>query len=129
MAPVSDSEAEKADDVNSEFDSEPEQELSPENDLGMYTCLFVADDTTANQFTIDNLKKTWQLPIYTFFKPKVTPQYHHGWLCHIFACVTKKCKLCVGGVQCSQDSKDISLMADLKHHAVQCFGKDTSHNT
>jgi len=39
MAPANDSKAEKADDGNSEFDSEPEQELSPEDELGMYTCL------------------------------------------------------------------------------------------
>jgi hypothetical protein len=38
-APANDSEAEKADDDNGEFNSEPEQELSPGDELGMYTCL------------------------------------------------------------------------------------------
>jgi hypothetical protein len=114
MAPANDSESEK----------EPEQELSPEDELGMYTCL-AADDAAANQFTLDNLEKTWRSPIYTFFKPEVTLQYHDGRPCHFFACATKKCKLCAGGMQHFQDSKDKSSTANLKHHVVQCFGEDT----
>ena len=46
------------------------------------TLVFAADDTAANQFTPDSLKKTWQSPIHTFFKPEVTLQYHDGQSCH-----------------------------------------------
>ena len=39
MAPADNRNAEKADDGNGEFDSEPEQELTPGDELSMYTCL------------------------------------------------------------------------------------------
>ena len=38
-APANNSEAEKANDGKGEFNSESEQELSPEGELSMYTCL------------------------------------------------------------------------------------------
>ena len=81
-------------------------------------------DTATNEFVPENLKKTWRSPIYTFFKPDVTLQYHEGRPYHFFACAAEKCKLRVGGVWRFQDSKDKSSTANLKHHAIRCFGED-----
>jgi hypothetical protein len=70
------------------------------------------------------LKKGWRSPIYSFFKPDVTFQYHKGRPCHFFRCAAPKCKLRTGGVRRFQDSKDRSSTANLKHHALRCFGVD-----
>ena len=81
-------------------------------------------DTATNKFVPENLKKTWQSLIYTFFKPDITLQYHEGRPYHFFACAAEKCKLCVGGVRHFQDLKDKSSTANLKHHVIRCSGKD-----
>ena len=81
-------------------------------------------DTATNKFVPENLKKTWWSPIYTFFKPDVTLQYHEGQPYHFFACAAEKCKLRVGGMWHFQDSKDKSSTANLKHHVIWCFGED-----
>jgi len=41
-----------------------------------------------------------------------------------FTCATPKCKLRAGGVRRYQDSKDKVSTANLKHHALRCFGED-----
>jgi hypothetical protein len=64
------------------------------------------------------------LPIYNFFKPDVTVQYHDGHLCHFFACAARPCKTPIGGVRRFQDSKDRASTANLKGHAIKCFGED-----
>jgi hypothetical protein len=71
------------------------------------------------------LKRTWRSPIYSFFKPDVSFQYHEGRPCHFFICAARKCKVRAGGVHCFQDSKDKSSMANLKHHALRCFSEDS----
>ena len=70
------------------------------------------------------LKDHWRLPIYTFFKPDVVFQYHEGRPCHFFPCAAPKCKVHSGGVRRYQDSKDKASTANLKHHALRCFGED-----
>jgi len=67
---------------------------------------------------------TWCSPIYTFFKPDVTFQIHHGRPCHFFVCAASKCKASTGGVRRFQDSKDRASTANLKHHALRCFSQD-----
>ena len=70
------------------------------------------------------LQKTWRSPIYSFFKPNVTFQIHDDRPCHFFACAAPKCKAPAGGVRRFQDSKDKASTANLKHHALRCFGED-----
>jgi hypothetical protein len=69
-------------------------------------------------------KETWQSPIYAFFKSEVTIQLHKGRVAHFFACAAKKCKTDARGVRRYQDKGDKSSTANLRHHAVHCFGKD-----
>ncbi|KAF8502338.1 hypothetical protein F5888DRAFT_1871875 [Russula emetica] len=71
------------------------------------------------------VKETWRSPIYSFFKPKVTIEVHHGRVAHFFTCSSKKCKTEARGVQRYQDKGDKSSTANLRHHAVRCFGEDT----
>jgi hypothetical protein len=73
---------------------------------------------------IEELKKHWRSPIYSFFKPDVTFQYHDNRPCHFFTCAAAKCKVRAGGVRRFQDSKDKASTANLKHHALRCFGED-----
>ena len=74
---------------------------------------------------LETLKAHWQSSIYTFFKPEVEFQYFENWPCHFFTCLTPKCKTHIGSVHHSQDSKDKLSTANLKHHALHCFGADT----
>ena len=39
-------------------------------------------------------------------------------------CAAPKCKAPAGGVRRFQDSKDKASTANLKHHALRCFGED-----
>jgi hypothetical protein len=76
------------------------------------------------QEALEALQKHWRSPIYTFFKSEVVFQYHEGQPSHFFACTAPKCKVRAGGVRRYQDSKDKSSTANLKHHALRCFGAD-----
>ncbi|KIJ07812.1 hypothetical protein PAXINDRAFT_89791 [Paxillus involutus ATCC 200175] len=74
------------------------------------------------------LKKTWHSPVYMFFSPNVSIQYHNDRLCHFFPCGSRKCKTKLGGVCRYQDTKDKSSTTNLKHHAIGCFGEDAVNN-
>ena len=77
-----------------------------------------------NEYILDALKWTWHLPIYSFFKPDVTFQNYEGQPCHVFACAALKYKAHACGICHFQDSKDKASTANLKHHALHCFGED-----
>jgi len=70
------------------------------------------------------LKRTWHSPIYSFFKPDISFQYCEGRPCHAFTCAAPKCKGRTHVVHRYQDSKDKASTANLKHHALRCFGED-----
>jgi hypothetical protein len=70
------------------------------------------------------LKRAWRSPIYTFFTDNVTYEVHEGRPCHFFKCAARLCKTKAGGVRRYQDSKDQTSTANLKHHAMKCFGAD-----
>jgi hypothetical protein len=70
-------------------------------------------------------KVTWRSSLYSFFKPEVTIEVHEGRIAHFFACSSKTCKTKARGVRRYQDKKDKSSTANLRHHAVRCFGEDT----
>src|SRR5882757_2680165 len=59
-----------------------------------------------------------------FFKSDVAFEYHNDRPSHFFTCAACKCKLPAGGVRRYQDSKDKASTANLKHHALHCFGED-----
>lgn len=100
-------------------------ELSPEAELGM--CHFSLSLEILNTFKLDALKNHWRSPIYSFFKPDVSFQYYKTRPCHFFKCAARKCKVRAGGVRHFQDSKDKASTANLKHHAIRCFGADAVH--
>src|SRR3984885_2756030 len=72
-------------------------------------------------------KKTWRSAVYSFFKPEVTIEVHEGRVSHFFACSAKKCKTSAKGIRRYQDKGDKSstATANLRHHAMRCFGEDT----
>lgn len=70
-------------------------------------------------------KETWRSPIYSFFKPAVTIEFHNGRVAHFFTCSSKKCKTEARGVRRYQDKGDKSSTANLRHHAIRCFGEDS----
>jgi hypothetical protein len=100
----------------SDDDPDPEKELGESK--YHFTILFCTDDDS------EKLKRTWRSPIYSFFKSDVSIQQHEGRPCHFFRCAARKCKTALGGVRRFQDSQDKSSTANLKHHAVRCFGED-----
>jgi hypothetical protein len=85
----------------------------------LYLCLPICTDGNT-----ELLKRTWRSPIYSFFKSDVSVQHHEGRTCHFFRCAARKCKTALGGVRRYQDSKDKASTANLKHHALRCFGED-----
>lgn len=69
-------------------------------------------------------QKTWRSPVYSFFKHNVTFDIHNGRVAHFFACAAKRCKTELGGVRHFQDKGDKSSTANLRHHAIRCWGED-----
>jgi Tfp pilus assembly protein PilW len=76
----------------------------------------------------DDLKRTWRSPVYSFFKEDVAIQTHDGRPVHFFKCASRHCKTKAGGVRRFQDSKDRASTANLRHHAVKCFGAEAVAN-
>jgi hypothetical protein len=68
-------------------------------------------------------QKTWRSPIYGFFKPNVAIEIHKGRVSHFFRCAAKRCKTEARGVRRYQDKGDKSSTANLRHHAIRCFGE------
>ncbi|KAG1808914.1 uncharacterized protein BJ212DRAFT_1484769 [Suillus subaureus] len=83
-------------------------------------------DTTMSvpyRFNTEKLKKNWRSPVYAFFDiDRVAVQNVDGRNCHFFPCAAQKCKTRIGGVRRFQDSKDKASTANLKNHAIGCFG-------
>jgi hypothetical protein len=75
-------------------------------------------------YDLEALKNQWRSPIYSFYKSDVAFQIYNDRPCHFFTCAAPKCKIPAGGVCRFQDSKDKSSTANLKHHAIRCFGED-----
>ena len=69
-------------------------------------------------------KKIWRSPVYSFFKPEVIIEVHDGRIAHFFTCSAKRCKTTAGGIRRYQDKGDKSSTANLRNHAVRCFGED-----
>ena len=100
------------------------EEIMLEEELHTYFHFYLASN--ADHFlTLEALKQTWCSPIYTFFKLDVTFQYHEGQPCHVFTCVALKCKSCAKTICHFQDLKDKASTANLRHHALHCFGSNT----
>jgi hypothetical protein len=103
-----------------DLDSKPE--LDPEAELGMFSlCIFRYIVLILFAATI---RKGWRSPIYSFFSPEVTINYEGGRLYHFFPCSARKCKSKMGGIRRYQDSKDKNSTANLRHHALCCFGAE-----
>ena len=111
-----------ADNGSAHSSSEPEVELTPEQELSASSSHSLCDVTLT--MNLEVLKRTWRSPIYSFFKPDVSFQYYEGRPCHVFTCAAPKCKSHTGIICCFQDSSDKSSTANLKHHALRCFGED-----
>jgi hypothetical protein len=103
-------------------DSSSDEDGDPQTKLGM--CSVSPVHCVLNKSSLDRLRKTWRSPIYNFFKPNVTIQHHNDRLCHFFACAARSCKSSAGGVRRYQDSKDKASTANLKAHAIKCFGEE-----
>jgi len=61
-----------------------------EKELGAFTYYFFLAVLLIS--ILAAVKETWRSPIYSFFKPKVTIEVHHGRVAHFFTCSSKKCK-------------------------------------
>ncbi|KAG8214293.1 hypothetical protein J3R82DRAFT_9242 [Butyriboletus roseoflavus] len=106
------------------LDSDTDEVTGSNADLGPDTAGHAATDID-HENDLVTLKKQWCSPLYSFFKvDAVTIQFVDGRLVHFFPCGAKKCKSPVGGVRRYQDSKDKSSTANLRSHAITCFGKE-----
>jgi hypothetical protein len=100
----------------------------PEDDLGKY--LFGSIFRCQYLITSSGkLKRTWRSPVYTFFNlDDISVQVHDGRPCQFFPCAARKCKTAIRGIRRYQDSTDKASTANLRHHAMRCFGEDTVCN-
>jgi len=108
------------DDVNATTIADPDDEaaLSKLNSIS-YTSLYTIESIA------EKLKKTWRSPIYALFKiDQVSVEYHNSRLAHFFPCGARKCKFSAGGICRYQDTLDKSSTANLKQHAISCWGQE-----
>jgi len=78
----------------------------------------------SHSFFLAAAQKTWRSPVYSFFKANVAVEIHKGHVSHFFTCSAAKCKSNIGGVRHFQDKADKSSTANLRHHAIRCFGDE-----
>ncbi len=74
---------------------------------------------------IEKLLKDWDAPIYVFFKPEPTIQYHEGRKAHVFECAASHCRCKTKYVRRFLDTKDAKSTSNLRRHAKLCWGDDT----
>ena len=74
------------------------------------------------------MKCTWRSPIYLFFKKTVKIENHNGRRSHFFVCDARQCKFSAGGVRRFLDKGDKSSTANLKSHAIKCWGEEAVRN-
>jgi hypothetical protein len=82
------------------------------------SCYFSSNSALAK------LKKKWKSPIYQFFLEDVSVSYNNGRKYHFFRCAHAHCKGRKPGVRRYQDTGDKNSTANLKAHALGCFGQD-----
>ncbi len=106
-----------------EVSSDGEGQEKLKEDLGVPS--FIHSFYLCNSFQFSAAaQKTWRSPIYSFFETDVTVEVHKGRVAHFFTCAAVKCRSEAGGVRCFQDKGDKSSTANLRHHALRCFGED-----
>lgn len=92
-----------------------------EKDLG--ACLVIFFRAHSFITCLAAAQKTWRSPIYLFFKSTVTIEVHKNRVSHFFQCAAKKCKTNSKGVWHYQDKGNKPSTANLRHHAICCFGE------
>ncbi|KZV80206.1 hypothetical protein EXIGLDRAFT_630613 [Exidia glandulosa HHB12029] len=75
------------------------------------------------------MQKTWNSPVYAFFKPDVIIGYSKGRRYHEFICAAQPCKKASHTVRRFLDTRDRSSTSNLRTHAIGCFGHDTVKKT
>lgn len=70
------------------------------------------------------LRVGWTVPIYSFFKDKVSIHYERGRKYHFFHCAHAHCKSKAKGVRRYLDTGDRASTSNLRSHAIHCFGLD-----
>jgi len=99
-------------------------DADPEKELGKSCfCSFLSP------LLITSIRTPEENLVLANIQPDVSVQYHNGRLAHFFPCAALKSKTKAGGIRCFQDSKDKSSTANLKHHAINCFGAEAVDNT
>src|SRR5215470_5496407 len=74
------------------------------------------------------LKRNWRSPIYLFFKDNIKIEVVNDRRSHFFQCGASTCKYPAGGVRRFLDKKDRASTANLKAHAIKCWGAEAVRN-
>lgn len=64
--------------------------------------------------------KDWSSPIYAFFEPTPTIEYHDQRRCHVFKCAARGCK---HHVRRYLDTKDAKSTGNMRKHVKSCWGE------
>ncbi|SJL07249.1 uncharacterized protein ARMOST_10592 [Armillaria ostoyae] len=64
---------------------------------------------------------TWNAPVYAFYSPVPSIEYHDGRKCYVWACLAKNCH---HEVNRFLDTADASSTKNLRNHVKKCWGED-----
>jgi hypothetical protein len=111
-----------SDDDDKESDDEPEAE----GDIAELSMLGVHSYSIARytETSIDRLSKSWDAPVYVFFKPMPSVQYINNRKAHVFECTASPCRYKTKFVRHFLYTGDASSTSNLRRHAKLCWGKE-----
>jgi hypothetical protein len=108
------------DDKQSDDEPEVEDDKSELSKFGVHSY-------SVSQYTetsIDRLSKSWDAPVYVFFKPMPTVQYINNRKAHVFECAASPCRYKTRFVHRFLYTGDASSTSNLRRHARHCWGKE-----
>ncbi|KAH9010523.1 hypothetical protein EDB85DRAFT_1879909, partial [Lactarius pseudohatsudake] len=72
----------------------------------------------------DRLSKSWDAPVYAFFKPIPSVEYVKNRKAHVFECTASPCRRPIPFVRRFVYTRDASSTSNLLRHAKLCWGDD-----
>ena len=117
---VNTSSDDNSDDKQSDDEPEAEDDISELSKIGVHSYPIARCTETS----IDRLSKSWDAPVYVFFKPTPSVQYINKRKVHVFECAASPCRYRTKFVRRFLYTSDASSTSNLRRHARFCWGED-----
>jgi hypothetical protein len=99
---------------------EVEDDISELSEFGAHSYSIVQE----TEPSIDRLSKSWDAPVYAFFKPTPTVQYFKNRKAHVFECAASPCRYKTQFVRRFLYTGDTSSTSNLRRHTKLCWGDE-----